>query len=218
MEQTSEYWFVKKAISEDDKKHIRSMVSGSVIGELNIDGQCHQILSVSGEVFRKVFIENRKYLYLGDYTAPPDENDYIDSTNYLSDDGLAGFSITKDGWLVSLFSNYMNGGFTNAIKKYVVNNAYKLVCIVADSIDENRLIKVYKDMFGFEVYATTVNDVEIMRKYYGDVFIDSFVEKHGIPFHVFMVDKNAITDVEEIVHFTDYFKALKFVNDTVHKD
>lgn len=216
MSSISAYWYERKRMPKEERERIkRIIVRGESVGTFEIDGQTHQLLKVDGNVFRDVFIENRKYLYKGDYTAPSNENDYLDSTNYLSEDGFAGFSITDKGWLVSLFSNYREGGFAKAIKPYVINHAYKLVCIVANTDEGNGLVDLYKNVYGFRKYATTINDIDIMRKHYGDEFIDSFVSKNGTPFHVFMIGKNAVGEGNEIKRFQDYFEAEAYVDRTV---
>ena len=79
---TSEYWYTRKAIPEEEKKRIRSLVKGETAGTFTIRGKEYTLLRVDGRTFRAVFLENRKYLFRGDYTAPPDENDYMDSRNY----------------------------------------------------------------------------------------------------------------------------------------
>lgn len=215
MSGTSEYWYEKKKMPNEEKEKIRDMVNGERVGTFMIDGIEKQLLEVDGNVFQRVFIENRRFLYKGDYTAPSDENDYLDATNYLADDGLAGFSISDNGWLVSLFSNYGKGGFAKAIREYVVNNAYKLVCIVANTDEGNGLVELYKNLYGFRKYATTINDTDIMRKYYGDEFIDTFVLQNGTPFHVFMIGENAISEENEIKRFQNYFEAEAYVERTV---
>ncbi len=218
MNNTSEYWYEKKEIPENEKMRIKEIVKGNPVGEFEIAGKAHKLLKVDGNVFCNVFIENRKFLFKGDYTAPSDENDYLDSENYLSDDGLAGFSITNKGWLVSLFSNYRKGGFTKATRDYVIKRAYKLVCIVANTDEGNALIGIYKNLYGFRKYVTTINDIDIMREHYGDDFIDNFIEKNGRPFHVFMIGKNAVgEDESEIRRFEDYFEAERYVENTVKK-
>lgn len=215
MSVTSEYWYEKKEIPEEEKKRIKALVKGEAIDEFELNGVKHRLLKVDGAAFRDVFIENRRFLYKGDYTAPPDENNYQLSSNYLSEDGLAGFSITDNGWLVSLFSNYREHGFAKAIKGYILENAYKLVCIVADTDEENGLVELYKKLYGFREYVTTINDIEVMREHYGSEFIDSFVSKNGTPFHVFMIGRNSVGEGTEIKRFEDYFEAEEYVENTV---
>ena len=213
---TSFYWYEKREMPEEEKKRIRQLIKGEPVGTFEIGGTTHQLLRVDGNLFRTVFIENQIYLYKGDYTAPSEENDYLDSTNYLSDDGLAGFSITDTGWLVSLFSNYSQGGFAKAIRPYVVDKAYKLVCIVANTDEGNGLVELYRDLYGFRKYASTINDIQVMREHYGDEFIDAFVSRNGVPFHIFMIGANAEGCGDGIRRFHDYFEAEAYVEKTVH--
>lgn len=215
MDNFSEGWYKKIAISLEDKQRISAMCEGEIVDELKFGGVERKLLKVNADVFARVFIANRKFLLRGDYTAPPDENDYINATNYLTEDGLAGFAITDDGWLVSLFSNYEYRGFAKSITSYV-QKAYKLVCIVADTDENNGLIDVYHSLFGFTKYVRTCNDTNIMREYYGDEFIDNFVKMRGKPFHIFMIGKNAVGEGENGRVFEDYFEAEQYVNDTVH--
>ena len=209
------YWYVKKAMPKKEKDRIKSLVKGEVVGAFEIKGKKYTLLKVSGRTFRSVFVENRKYLFRGDYTAPADENDYMESQNYLTEDGLAGFSVTGRGWLVSLFSNLESAGFARAVRDFVTDRAYKLVCIVADTEEGNGLVRFYKECYGFREYVTTINDSEIMRKYYGNKFMDSFISHNGNPFHIFMIGKDASGEDGEVKHFQDYFEAEAFVEKTV---
>ena len=211
----SEYWYERKEIPAEEKEKIKQLVKGDVVGTLNFGGAEHSLIKTDGASFKEIFCKNRNFLYKGDYTAPPDENDYTDSSNYVTDEGLAGFSITDSGWLVSLFSNYRTGGFAQAIKPYVVKDSYKLVCIVANTDEGNELVEVYKNVFGFRKYATTINDIDVMRRCYGDEFIDAFVSNNGTPFHVFMIGQNAVGTTTEIPAFEDYFEAEAFVDESV---
>ncbi len=215
MSGTSEYWYKKKEIPEIERNKIKAIVHGERAGAFEIDGRSRILLKVGGDIFKEAFIKNRQFLYRGDYTAPPEENDYSDAANYLSEDGLAGFSITDEGWLVSLFSNYRTGGFARAVKKYVVDAAYKLVCIVADTDDGNRLVELYRRLYGFRKYAATINDIEVMRLHYGDEFIENFVLKNGTPFHIFMIGENAVGEAGSIKRFDDYFEAEAYVEKSV---
>ncbi len=222
MERVSAYWHVKMPIPPEDKEKIRSMVKGEEVKMLSVGDSTVQLLKVNGNVFRNVFVANRAFLFKGDYTAPPGENDYLDADNYLTADGLAGFSVTHDGWLVSLYSNYSEGGFAKAVKEFIVGKAYKLVCIVADTVEGNGLVELYSSVYGFRKYARTINDIKVMREHYGDEFMDSFTEKNGTPFHIFMIGDEAYgvhnhTEIDRIPAFDDYFEAEAFVEQTVHE-
>ena len=143
----SEYWYEKKVIPAEEKAKIKQLVQGEVIGSIQLGNISHLLLKVEGKVFCEVFNENRRYLFRGDFTAPADDNDYINSFNCLTDDGLAGFAVTSDGWLVSLFSNNGEKGFAEQIKPFI-KDAYKLVLVVADHDEDNSLVRLYQDVFG----------------------------------------------------------------------
>ena len=211
----SEYWYTRKEMPEEEKSRIKGLVKGEAAGSFEIRGKKYTLLKVDGRTFRAVFIENRKYLFRGDHTAPPDENDYMDSQNFLTEDGLAGFSVTARGWLVSLFSNLETCGFAGAVRQFVTERAYKLVCIAADSEEGNGLVRFYRECYGFRKYAATINDTEIMRQYYGDEFMDTFIFHNGTPFHIFMIGKDAAGEEGEIKQFQDYFAAEAYVEETV---
>ena len=217
MSSVLDYWGSKLEIPDSEKLRIKRMVRGKDAGHFMLSNKCHKLLRVDGDVFKSVFIVNRGFLYKGDYTAPPEENNYSDSANYLSDDGLAGFSISKEGWLVSLYSNYRTGGFAKAVKDFIVPRAYKLVCIVSRSDSRNSLVNLYKNAYGFREYARTVNDTKVMREHYGDEFINNFVQRYGIPYHVFMIGGNAAGEPGEIRSFDYYFDAEDYVERTVRQ-
>lgn len=96
-------------------------------------------------VFSRVHREQEVSLQ-GECTAPSDENDYTDCSSYLTEDGLAGFSVTGTGWLVSLYSNYNERGFARAVRDHIVRDAYKLVCIVSSEEDGSGLVRMYEDL------------------------------------------------------------------------
>lgn len=212
----SSYWYSRTGIPQHVLSCLKEMTTGTETAILTIGGNRIGLLSVSGTVFRKAFSINREYLFRGDYTAPPEENDYDSSVNYLTEDGLAGFSITSSGWLVSLFSNYEYPGFAHSVKKIITEKASKLVCITASSCHENKLVELYKQCFGFRIYAKTKNDSQIMAQCYGTDFVRDFQQKRGTPFHIFMIGAKAKpTVIPCIKEFEDYFIAEDFVDRNV---
>lgn len=216
MATNSNYWYNKAEMPKREKNKIAKMVRGTIVDYISIGGEDVALLEVEADIFKKVFIANRRFLYNGEYTAPPDENDYSNASCYLTQDGLGGFAITTSGWLVSVFSNYFVKGFSQAIKKHILPRAYKLVCIVSKDNQGHSLVDLYEKQFHFRVYATTIDDEMIMRQYYGDEFIDSFVQGQGKPYHVFMIGEHAEGENPTILHFEDYFEAEEYVDRTVH--
>ncbi|MBQ4363248.1 MAG: hypothetical protein II782_04530 [Oscillospiraceae bacterium] len=204
----SEFWYKRTDIPPAEKLRIKEMVKGEEAGMIEFSGVRTILFRVSGDVFWAVFALNREYLCHGEFTAPAEDNDYDVSDNYLTADGLAGFSITKTGWLTSLFSNYREKGFGAAVKPYITN-ARRLVCIVGEN-SPAALVSFYEREYGFRKCAATVNDTEIMQKYYGDEYIDAFTAHNGKPYHVFMIRSDCYKH-EDIKIFGDYFEAEGFV-------
>ena len=215
--QSDYYWYSKRAIPEEARSAISRMATGKPVGEIEFSGIKKKLLEVSGSVFAPVFIENRKYLYKGEFTAPSLENDYRNSRNFITEDGLAGFSLTGTGWLVSLYSNYAERGFARAVKDYIVKDAYKLVCIVSEKEKNNGLVRMYEEVYGFRKYARTINDTIVMGEHYGDEFIKKFISENGVPYHIFMIGSGAVGEAADYPRFEDYFVAEKFVEDTVSR-
>ena len=154
----SEYWYAKATMPDSMRANIGALVSGDFAGDISLGRSTTRLLKVDGEVFGRVFTMNREFLYRGDYTAPSDENDYRNADNYLTEDGIAGFSITETGWLVSLFSNCSERGFARAVAGFVSPRAYKLTCIVTDKNPGGGLIELYEKCYGFRPYARTIDE------------------------------------------------------------
>lgn len=211
-----DYWHERNVIPENKKNELRSLVKGEKVIQLFPKGEKPLwLLKVPPSVFLKLFTKNREFLYRGDFTAPPEENDYLNNDCYVTEDGLAGFSITEDHWLVSVYSNQEWRGFLYLIKPIVLSKANKLVCIVNDCYKNDPLACSYNKVFGFQPYVTTIDDTNIMRKYYGTEFIDNFVKHYGTPHHLFMILTDETINIEDIKQFDDYFVAEKYVNDRI---
>ena len=204
----SPYWYHKDNMPDDVKNEIKKMVKGTIVDCFNEKN----LLKVSSDIFKEVFIINRYYLYNGCYTEYPDENDYDNSDCYLLEDGLAGFAITNDGWGISIFSNSEMRGFAKDITKYVTSHIYKLCCIVSDS--NNKLVDLYHNLYGFNIYAKSYNDEKAMRECYGDDFIDNFIKNRGIPHHAFMVNSKYY-DNFDVVTLSDYYETKDYFDKTV---
>lgn len=208
-----DYWHEHHNIPESMKSELKEFIKGDTIEFLYPPK--HEpvaLLRVPSETFNKAFAINRKFLYRGDYTAPPEENSYGDDECYLTEDGLAGFSITEKNWLVSLYSNQPWGGFLNMIAP-LLGRVTKLVCIVNGTNDE--LVDAYKSVLGFKEIACTIDDSEIMTEYYGKEFINSFVRYYGHPHHVFLYRPKDENEQIKIRVFKDYFEAEAYVDKEV---
>ena len=167
--------------------------------------------------FRKAFSESRAAMRRGAFLAPPEDNAYEEQENYLAEDGCAGFSITADGWLVSLFSAQPGRGFLKQVAPFLRERVEKLVCICARAEETEAyavetpygpLVEAYQKELGFHVVARTIDDRAVMEQYYGEEFIARFVQGFGTPYHVFMT-KIQVPEPARI--FTDYFEAEAYV-------
>ena len=206
-----EYWHLRKEMPQEAREKLEELVFGEPCHEIHFSGKRMQLLTVDGKRFSEIFNINRMFLYRGDFTAPVDENDYASSQNFVTEDGLAGFSISSHGWLTSFFSNYPKGGFTDCVKGFLAGKVRKLVCISTE--ESLGLVRLYEDCLGFKAVARTINDTKIMTEYYGEEFIESFIAHNGDPFHVFMAADKDGSRNGEIKLFEDYFVAEKYVDD-----
>ena len=207
MHLSSPYWYTKTQMSAELRETIRGKVQGTPIASLAFGGVSKELLMVDAKTFAKVFTLNRPYIFHGEYTAPAAENDYENAENYLTSDGLAGFSISSDGWLMSLFSNAEEKGFLRAVEEIIRGKARKLVCIVSE---DQKLVDFYKAS-GFHVVATTIDDISLMREYHGDKFVKDYLQHHTALRHVFMVQGESSKD--DIGAFADYWKAKEYVQE-----
>ena len=204
-------WHFRKKIPNYIKKKIKHILDIDKNNQSSYIFNCcdntYKLLKVSAKTFADVFFINRKYLFNGDFTASNKRIDYNNSENYLTDDGLAGFAITKNGWLISLFSNKQERGFLHVIK-FFTDKFQKLVCLSGEK--ENKLVSLYKEILDLIPCAETIDDENVMRKYDGEDFVDEFIAFHGKPHHIFMIKKNIKFEKNKV--FVDYFSAYKYVD------
>lgn len=205
MHLSSPYWYTKTQMSAELRETIRGKVQGTPIASLAFGGVSRELLMVDAKIFAKVFTLNRPYIFHGEYTTPAAENDYENAENYLTSDGLAGFSISSDGWLMSLVSNTEEKGFLKAAEGIIRVKARKLVCIVSE---DTKLLDIYEAL-GFHEVATTIDDIPLMRKYHGDRFVRDYLQRHTSLRHVFMVQGDV--SGADIRAFADYWEAKEYV-------
>ena len=206
------YWHKRINIPKYIVKKINTIISESkeIIETLTLENNnkiC--LLEVEPSLFSKVFAQNRKYLYHGDYTSPADVNGYANCKCFLTNNGLAGFAVSNDGWLTSLFSNLNCKGFLQSVKKVINQYATKLECFCTVNSSESKLIKLYEDI-GFQICAKTRDDRNDMIEYYGNEFVHNFLKYYGIPYHVFMIASNK--KIKQIKIFDNYYVAHEYIN------
>lgn len=167
---------------------------------------------VDASVFHDVFEMARNYLKYGElvdlHTVETTEDGvgYNDCYNYLSDDGLSGFSITPSGDLISVFNASGKSGFLRAISDIVKSKAKTLDCYASDN---QNLMAIYSSIFGFKTASVMDYNMEYDH--------DSIAANHNKPQVAFMVNTNS--DVET-KHFNEneYDEAVAYRDSFVNQD
>ena len=183
----SRRWYIKSTLTNSARKEISEVLGQSHHKTVAFQNEKIRLLEVDGETFSSIFSINRRFLFRGDYTAPASENDYSSARNFLTDEGLSGFSVSNDGWLTSLFSNARTKGFLKTVSPFIKTIANKLVCIAGCDIKCSKLVKLYAKYFNFKKVAMTKDDTELMAKYHGQEFTRHFHQANERLYHVFMV-------------------------------
>ncbi len=141
---------------------------------------------VDADTFHSIFSTCHNYLPMGDCVDVHNKEDYEDTENYMTDDGMSGFSITKDGDLISVFSLSKQGGFLGTIAPIVKKKAKTLDCFELDK--ENNLPKLYEKAFGFQTASILDFNEQVLREDKGDDYTDKFLKNYGKPPVHFMVN------------------------------
>lgn len=185
----------------------------SKYGDINIYG------NVDGQTFHDVFEIVRTYLKNGELVdlhnakTSDDEIGYNDTENYLSEDGLSGFSITKEGDLISVFNNSDRRGW---LKTIASNEEIMSRIKTLDAYDSNQqsLPAMYKKALGMKVASLMDWNQEYDHDGIGD--------NHGNPKVAFMVktDDEVIVrtfgkdDYDEAVAYRDSYLAKTPITET----
>lgn len=184
-------------------------------GILSLKGKDNQFdvyENIDGELFHDVFEIARNYLRNGELVDLHEVNTtdesigYKDCLNYLSKDGLSGFSITPDGDLISVFNASGKSGFLNAIKPLVKEKTKTLDCYNSKN---QPLMGMYSKIFNFKTASVMDYNMEYDH--------DNIAENHGKPQVAFMVNTESEVETK---HFTkdQYDEAVEYRNSFVEKD
>lgn len=176
------------------------------------DNQFDVYENIDGELFHDVFEIARNYLRNGELVDLHEVNTtdesigYKDCLNYLSKDGLSGFSITPDGDLISVFNASGKSGFLNAIKPLVKEKTKTLDCYNSKN---QPLMGMYSKIFNFKTASVMDYNMEYDH--------DNIAENHGKPQVAFMVNTESEVETK---HFTkdQYDEAVEYRNSFVEKD
>ena len=200
-----------KRVREDISRVLQPRME-SIIRSNNDSGKSlkNGFTEVNNNDFQEIFEVNHPYLRNPDTVSVYGAEDYKNNKNYLSDDGLSGFSITPSGDLISVFNNSGKPGMLQRISDTVKAEAKTLDCFSSKAQD---LPSLYQDAFGLKVASIMDFNYAIMAEEHGKEYADAFVEKYGEAPVYFMVksDKNVTPkhfnkdQYDEAVNYRDGF-------------
>ena len=152
-------------------------------------GNRFRILTVDAVTFHDVFeicrcfLKNGELVDLHGIKTTADSIGYEDMTNYITDDGMSGFAITKDGDLVSVYNLGTKRGFLGAIAPVVKERTSTLDCYMSPN---QPLSEIYERKFGFKIASVMDYNMEYDH--------DNIAKNHHNPQIAFMV--NSDSDVQ----------------------
>ena len=101
--------------------------------------------NIDGKTFKETFEINKNYFTNGELIDNNSTINYNDTNNYLSDDGLSGFAVTKDGNIISVFNFSEKDGWLNSIPDNIVENAKTLDCYITSNKEISEIKQELKD-------------------------------------------------------------------------
>lgn len=101
--------------------------------------------NIDGKTFKETFEINKNYFTNGELIDNHNTESYNDTNNYLSDDGLSGFAVTKDGNIISVFNFSEKDGWLNSIPDNIVENAKTLDCYITSNKENSEIKQELKD-------------------------------------------------------------------------
>lgn len=139
------------------------------------------IENVDGRLFHDIFEIVRAYLPNGELVDLHDN--YDDAICYITSDGLAGFAVSSDGNLISVYSLYGKSkkGFLGAIKDLITEAGATHLDGYNSRLQP--LAEIYSKVFGWKVAS--------MMDYNMEYDHDNIAENHGMPQVAFMVNSEA---------------------------
>lgn len=142
------------------------------------------IENVDGRLFHDIFEIVRAYLPNGELVDLHDN--YDDAICYITSDGLAGFAVSSDGNLISVYSLYGKSkkGFLGAIKDLITEAGATHLDGYNSRLQP--LAEIYSKVFGWKVASMMDYNIEYDH--------DNIAENHGMPQVAFMVNTDA--DIE----------------------
>lgn len=163
---------------------------------------------VSSTLFSSVFSSQYEKIEKHEFLNQPWNIDYSASECFLTSNHKAGFSVSKEGSLESVFSFLKERGFVERNKELIKEKAKTLCYICTESYN---ISSFYQRVLGFVVIGHTIDDTACMRDYNGKEFVEKFKEKYGTPFHVFMGNPEYYKEDKDKV-FKDYCTGKNYLS------
>lgn len=169
-------------------------------------GDFTMIEDVNAKKFHSNFTKNAKTLKNKELVDIHSVNEYKSTKNYISQDGQSGFSITKNGDLISVFNSSNKKGFLKSIADIVKKDVKTLDCYKSKVQD---LQKIYSKIFGFKTASILDFNYDLLVELHGKEYTDKFIQIHGKAPVIFMVNTNKKV-VTKHFNCNEYEQALQY--------
>jgi hypothetical protein len=180
---------IRGALSEELERRGYSNSDNDGLLKLESKGNKFNIhKNVDGETFHDMFeiaranTNNGELVDLHPVETNEDSTGYNEMNNYLSDDGMQGFSITKDGDVVSVFNaDPTRKGFLRSIVSEINSNGKTLDCY---NSSKQALNEIYSKIFGWKTASVMDHNMDYDH--------DNIAKNHDNPPVSFMVNPNQL--------------------------
>lgn len=138
---------IRDNISNTFRKTLKSKSRGDILEFKDTKtGNTFKVYdNIDGKTFKEAFEINKNYFTNGELVDNHSTENYNDTNNYLSDDGLSGFAVTKDGNIISVFNFSEKDGWLNSIPDNIVENAKTLDCYITSNKEISEIKQELKD-------------------------------------------------------------------------
>ncbi len=203
---------------ELESRSSRLQYASQLLNNPKTNKQLKLYQNIDADTFHDIFEIVQKYLPKGDAVDIHEASDYINNKNYLTSDGLSGFSITPEGDLISVFS-LGETGFLRTIQPIIQKQAKTLDCF-------NSKLQPLQDMYsktlGFKTASVLDFNYDILVEFKGKEYADYFVKTYGESPVAFMINTNKAVETkhfnkEQYDEAKDYQQSFIDAKDIYHQ-